>query len=380
MRVPFSKPAKARSQDLYLSRVAQRGEPWGGGEFSKLAESILQHASPASDVLLTQSCSSALELAGLALGIGAGDEVIVPSYTFVTTASSFALRGARLIFVDSESRSLNIDVGKIESLITSRTKAIVAVHYGGVACDMQSLLLIARKYGLFLIEDAAQGVGSVWGGKALGTIGDLGCVSFHGTKNISCGEGGALYVNTSDPRIRERARIAHEKGTDRARFLRGEIDKYTWRALGGSFTPSEFTAAVLFAQLEVESEITTLRRQTWWGYFEVLSKVVEEFATVIGPLDDGSNAHMFALMLREPSGRSDVLRSLRDSGIVATSHYEPLHLSPFVTEDASHDPGSLPVAEWGASSILRLPMWSEKGLSVELVSAELLKALRSSSR
>ncbi len=363
--IPFSKPAAFDAEMNYLSKVHLARTPWGGGEFFARASEKLGFLLDASDVLLTQSCTAALELAALGLHIQPGDEVIVPAYTFVTTASAFALRGARIVFADSEPGTLNIDVSKIEQLIGPNTKAIVVVHYGGVACDMDEIMVIAKRHNLAVVEDAAQAIGSTYKGRPLGTIGDLGCVSFHGTKNISSGEGGALLINTLDQSISDRIHMGHEKGTDRAKFLRGQVDKYTWRELGSSFIPSEFTCAILLAQLENLDLIQSRRRQAWDEYSKCMGALFPLGFSVLDQDSPGSNLHMFALIAPTPESRDRLRASLKERGVTATSHYEPLHTSPFARKHGFG--GTAPIAEDLSARILRLPMWSEEGLATDQV-------------
>jgi len=374
--IAFSRPAAFEAEGEYLTQARESHTPWGGGSFYARASEQLGSMHRVNDVLLTQSCTAALELAALGLDIGPGDEVIIPSYTFVTTASAFALRGAKIVFADSEPDTLNIDVSKIESLITSRTKAIVAVHYGGVACDMDEIMAIASRHGLAVVEDAAQAIGSSYKGRPLGSIGDLGCLSFHGTKNISSGEGGALLVNTTDEDVIDRIHTAHEKGTDRAKFLRGEVDRYTWRKLGSSFIPSEFTCAVLLAQLQNQALIQSRRRSSWDGYVETLGEARQSGFRWLKQDVTGSNLHMFALIAPDAQAREELRKGLREKGITATSHYEPLHESPFATsQDWPRLPA--PIAQNLSERILRLPLWSEDGLDVELIGSEIVSFLQS---
>jgi dTDP-4-amino-4,6-dideoxygalactose transaminase len=374
--IPFSKPAAFMAEAEYLTQVRESHMPWGGGAFYKKASDKLAAIHRANDVLLTQSCTAALELAALGLNLGPEDEVIVPSYTFVTTASAFAMRGARVVFVDSEPETLNIDVSKIEALVTSRTKAIVVVHYGGVPCDMDEIMAIAKRHGIAVIEDAAQAIGSSYKGQPLGTIGDIGCLSFHGTKNVSSGEGGALLINSTDSDVIDRLHTAHEKGTDRAKFLRGEVDRYTWRKLGSSFIPSEFTCAVLLAQLENLEEIQ-FRRRTSWGSYAKLGEQ-EQFRGFrwLNQDIEGSNLHMFAVIAPDSESREWLRKDLKAKGIVATSHYEPLHSSPFALSQDWPRPHA-PIAQALSERILRLPLWSEINLPVEQVTSAVISALES---
>jgi dTDP-4-amino-4,6-dideoxygalactose transaminase len=369
--IAFSRPASFDVEMEYLSQVRDSGSPWGGGAFYQRAAEKLKSIHKVRDVLLTQSCTSALELAALGLDVGPGDEVIVPSYTFVTSASAFALRGVKVVFVDSEPETLNIDVSKVEELITSKTKAIVAVHYGGVACDMDALMAIASRHGVVVVEDAAQAIGSTYKGRPLGSIGDLGCISFHGTKNVSSGEGGALFVNTQDPAVIDRVHTAHEKGTDRAKFLRGEVDKYTWRGLGSSFIPSEFTSALLLAQLENLPKIHSRREAYWRTYRSELEGLRQKGFKFLKQDQSGSNFHMFAIMAPSSNSRESLRSHLREQGIVATSHYEPLDASPFALENFPPIDAAI-ISRDSSTRILRLPLWSELGLDVDYISRILL--------
>lgn len=373
--ISFSRPAHFELEAEYLAEAASDRAPWGGGKFYSRAANAVGEAHPSDAVLLTQSCTAALELAALALDIQPGDEVIVPSYTFVSTANAFALRGAKLRFADSLPNDLNVDPESIEALITPETKAIVVIHYGGASCDMARVMEIARKYGVPVVEDAAQAIGSTFKGKALGTIGDLGCLSFHGTKNVSSGEGGALLINSELPGVRERAQTAHEKGTDRASFLRGEVDKYTWRSLGSSFVPSEFTCAVLLAQVENLGSIQRRRRISYSSYATELSPLLGFGYRFLEQDVEGGNLHMFALIAPTESEREKLRLGLKQRGVTATSHYEPLHESPFIVENSGIQ-HHLPHASNLSRRLLRLPMWSESGLDTSRVSNELLSIVK----
>lgn len=279
-------------------------------------------------VLLTTSGTTALDMAALLCEIKPGDEVILPSYTFSSTATAFVLVGAKLVFVDIRPDTLNIDETKIEAAITDKTKVIVAVHYAGVACNMDAIMEIARNHNLLVVEDAAQGVMSKYKGKALGTIGDFGCYSFHETKNYSMGEGGALVINNS--KYNERAEILREKGTNRANFLRGQVDKYTWVDFGDSYLPSELNAAYLFAQLEKADEINSNRLKTWNTYYDALKplEVQEKFELPTIPCDCEHNAHMFYLKCKNIKERTEFINYMKQNGIVCTFHYIPLHSAP----------------------------------------------------
>ncbi len=370
--ISFSVPARFDAELEYLDIARKSGTPWGGGEFYSGSRSALVAYHPCQDALMTQSCTSALELAALAIDIRPGDEVIVPSYTFVSSANAFALRGAKIVFADSRPMDLNLDLDHVESLINDKTKALVVVHYGGVACDMERVMSLSKKHGFFVVEDAAQAIGASHNGVPLGTIGHFGALSFHGTKNVSSGEGGALLINSSDEGLSDSVRIAHEKGTDRARFLSGQVDKYTWRSLGGSFTPSEFTMAILKAQLESIAVIQNRRASYYCGYEEALKELEAFGVSVLAQNRRGANHHMFALILNSNEEREKLRSYLQSQGVIAASHYEPLHLSPFgASQFGTKEP--LKIATSYSARILRLPMWSDSGLPVSEVSDLVLK-------
>lgn len=374
--ITFSRPAVFEAEAEYLSQVRESRAPWGGGAFYAKVSEEIRAIHQVQDVLLTQSCTAALELAALGLNVGPGDEVIIPSYTFVTTASAFALRGATIVFADSEPETLNMDPTKVESLITSRTKAIVVVHYGGMACDMDEIMSIAKRHGVAVVEDAAQAIGATYKGRPLGSIGDLGCLSFHGTKNVSSGEGGALLVNARDEILLDRLHTAHEKGTDRAKFLRGEVDKYTWRQLGSSFIPSEFTCAILLAQLQNLGVIQARRRSAWDEYIFAFADFQETGFRWLEQDNPGANHHMFALIAPNGASREALRLGLREKGVIATSHYEPLHSSPFATSQ-NWPQAVAPVAQDLSERILRLPLWSEEGLETALITSATISTLKS---
>lgn len=373
--IPFTRPIVSSNETTYLESVCRSQRPWGGGEFYGQASNELSAQMGGKEVLLTQSCTSALELAALAIDIEPGDEVIVPSYTFVSSANAFALRGAKIVFADSEPSTMNLDVANLEALISPKTRAIVAVHYGGVACDMDELTGLSAKHNLVLIEDAAQAIGASYKGKPLGSLGDFGCISFHGTKNISSGEGGALVLGGANRTFHERARLAHEKGTDRSAFLRGEVDKYTWRTLGSSFIPSEFTAAVLSAQLEKVDEVTQRRRGYWQDYDRNLRERLPENYSALAQGGEGSNGHMYALLVPTEQARRELMSALKEAGVAATSHYEPLHSSPFGSSIEAHSDNHFPIVDEFSSRLLRVPMWSADGLPVEEISEKILTSI-----
>jgi dTDP-4-amino-4,6-dideoxygalactose transaminase len=339
----------------YIRDAFEQGKICGDGKYTKLCTDFMQKRFSAKKILLTPSCTHALELAALLIDLKSGDEVIMPSYTFVSTATAFVLRGARPVFCDIRSDNLNIDEEQIEALITDRTRAIVPVHYGGVACEMDMIMEIADDHGLYVVEDAAQGVNSKYKGRYLGTIGHFGCYSFHETKNYSMGEGGAFVIN--DPHFAERAEIIREKGTDRSKFYRGEIDKYSWVDIGSSYLPSDISAAILWAQLEQLDAIQQKRRQIHTLYYDGLKGLEEEGALRL-PIINGfaeSNYHLFYLLMNSESERDELLAYLKERNVHAVFHYVPLHGSIFYRRMFGDI--SLPVTEDLSKRLLRLPMY-----------------------
>lgn len=327
----------------------------GDGRFTRQCHEWLEEKTRTARALLTHSCTAALEMSALLLDIKPGDEIIMPSYTFVSTANAFVLRGGIPVFVDIREDTFNLDEQQIEAAITPRTRAIVPVHYAGVACEMDTIMAIADRHQLAVIEDAAQGVGASYRGKALGSIGTLGAYSFHETKNIIAGEGGALLVN--DQNLVLRAEMIREKGTDRARFFRGEVDKYTWREIGSSYLPSELIAAFLWAQLEEEEAINRARLQVWNNYHAAFSKLeaAGRLRRPIVPDECKHNGHMYYILLPEARQREVVLHALAEAGIQATFHYVPLHSSP-AGRKFGHFHGALTVTDGISQRIVRLPL------------------------
>ncbi len=326
--INFNIPPYIGNELQYIKQAVENKKICGDGEFTKKCNKWIEDRFHSQKVLLTTSGTTALEMAMLLCDLKEGDEVILPSYTFSSTATSVVLTGATLVFVDIRPDTMNIDEKKIEAAITDKTKAIVAVHYAGVACEMDTIMEIAKRYGLKVIEDAAQGVMSTYKGKALGTIGDFGCYSFHETKNYSMGEGGALLIN--DPQYNEQAEILREKGTNRAKFFRGQVDKYTWVDYGSSYLPSDMNAAYLWAQLEQADEINQDRMDTWNYYYNEL-KYLQEKGMVelpVIPEECIHNAHMFYVKLKNLSERTAFITYLRDKGVQSTFHYIPLHSAP----------------------------------------------------
>jgi dTDP-4-amino-4,6-dideoxygalactose transaminase len=340
----------------YIAEAHFNGALAGDGPFTKRCHSWIEERTKCSRALLTHSCTAALEMSALLLDIQPGDEVIMPSYTFVSTANAFVLRGGIPVFVDIREDTLNLDEKLIEAAITPRTKAIVAVHYAGVACEMDSIMKIAGKHGLRVVEDAAQAVMASYKGRALGSIGDIGAYSFHETKNVISGEGGALIVN--DPNLALRAEIIREKGTDRSRFFREEVDKYTWQEVGSSFLPGELIAAFLWAQLQEGDQITNERMAIWQRYHDLLEplEVNGVLRRPIIPEECKHNAHMYHVLLTPELDRHNVLDELKKNGINAVFHYIPLHSSPGgMRFGRSH--GGLEVTNRQSERIIRLPLW-----------------------
>ncbi|WP_353327481.1 dTDP-4-amino-4,6-dideoxygalactose transaminase [Chitiniphilus shinanonensis] len=355
-RVPFNWPHMTGKELFYIAEAHFNGSLAGDGPFTKKCHTWLEHKTGCNKALLTHSCTAALEMAALLLDIAPGDEIIMPSYTFVSTANAFALRGGTPVFVDIRDDTLNLDENLIEAAITPRTKAIVPVHYAGVACEMDKINAIAKRYQLAVVEDAAQGVMSSYKGRALGSIGTLGAYSFHETKNVISGEGGALLVN--DSAIVARAEIIREKGTNRSSFFRGEVDKYTWQDIGSSFLPGELIAAFLWAQLKEADQITETRLASWQRYHEMLEPLEAQgiLRRPIIPEECSHNAHMYYVLLTPGLDRQSVLDEMKLNNIGSVFHYVPLHSSP-AGQRYGRVSGELPVTDLTAESIIRLPLW-----------------------
>lgn len=355
MIVPFNKPHMTGRELNYIAQAHFQGVLAGDGAFTQSCQADLQRRSGSRKVLLTHSCTAALEMAALLLDLQPGDEVIMPSYTFVSTANAFVLRGAVPVFVDIRPDTLNLDERLIEGAITPRTKAIVPVHYAGVACEMQTILQVAEAHGLAVVEDAAQGVMSSYRGRALGSLGHLGAYSFHETKNIISGEGGALLIN--DAAHLEAAEIIWQKGTNRQQFCRGEVDKYTWQRAGSSFLPGEIVAAFLKAQLEEAEAITANRLAAWRRYQERLLPLAREGLLRLPTVPEGCthNAHMYYVILPPAAQRDELLQALRKDGIYGLFHYVPLHSAPGGRAGRSH--GSMQHTDARSSRLVRLPLW-----------------------
>lgn len=326
--IPFNIPPYVGTELDYVKQAVDNKKICGDGAFTKKCHQWLEIAFKCQKALLTTSGTTALEMAAILCDLKPGDEVILPSFTFSTTATAFVLVGAKLVFVDIRPDTMNIDETKIEAAITDKTKVIVPVHYAGVACEMDAIMEIARKHKLLVVEDSAQGVMGTYKGRALGTIGDMGCYSFHETKNYSMGEGGALMIN--DPKYNERAEIIREKGTNRARFFRGQVDKYTWVDYGSSYLPSDMNAAYLWGELEVAAKINNNRLSTWTAYHDAFSALASDGLIDLPTIPDACkhNAHMFYVKLKDLNQRTDFISFLRDKGVQASFHYVPLHSSP----------------------------------------------------
>ena len=357
MKIPFNKPFLSGNETKYIEEAVLSMKISGDGIFTKKCHAFFEEKYGFLKCLLTTSCTDALEMAAILIDIQAGDEVIMPSYTFVSTANAFVLRGAKIVFVDSLPDHPNIDVSKIEALITPKTKAIVPVHYGGVACDMDVIMELADKYNLFVIEDAAQAIDSFYKGLPLGGIGHLAAFSFHETKNIISGEGGMLVIN--DVQFAERAEIIREKGTNRSQFYRGEVDKYGWMDIGSSFLPSDIIAAFLFAQLENLDKIQAKRIASWNAYYELLKPLADQnlFKLLHFDKDKTNNGHLFALIMPNLEERTLLIDFMRKKGILAVFHYLSLHKSPFYQE--KHDGRTLENCDNFSDTLIRLPFYYE---------------------
>ena len=354
--IPFNVPPYVGKEIEYINEVVSKRKISGDGEFTKKCNKWLETRFECNKALLTTSGTTALDMAALLCGIKPGDEVILPSYTFSSTATAFVLAGARLVFVDIRPDTMNIDEKKIEQAITDRTKAIAVMHYAGVACEMDTILAIARKHGLMVVEDAAQGVMSTYKGKALGTIGDFGCYSFHETKNYSMGEGGALMIR--DPAYIEKAEILREKGTNRSKFFRGQVDKYTWVDFGDSYLPSEINAAYLWAQLE-EADMINKDRMRSWNRYNVALKPLEDSGKLSRPVIPSEcthNAHMYYIKTKDLQERTAFIEFMKENGIMTVFHYIPLHSAP-AGYKYGHFDGKDEYTTKESERIVRLPMY-----------------------
>jgi len=363
MDIPFNKPHMTGKELWYIAQAHAAGHLSGDGQFTKLCSRWLEQRTRSAKALLTHSCTAALEMAAILANLEPGDEVIMPSYTFVSTANAFVLRGAIPVFVDVRADTLNIDESLIEAAITARTKAICVVHYAGVACEMDTIMDIARRHQLMVIEDAAQAIMSAYKGRPLGTIGELGALSFHETKNIISGEGGALLCRDAD--LAQRAEIIREKGTNRSLFFRGQVDKYTWVDMGSSYLPGEITAAFLSAQME-EAESITARRLAIWDRYHAWAEPHERAGSLrrpIVPEHCEHNAHMYYLLLPSLEHRTHFIHAMKKAGVGTVFHYIPLHSSP-AGQKFSRAHGSLEVTANISDRLVRLPLWL--GLEAQL--------------
>jgi len=357
LNIPVNRPSFEGREQVYIAQAIANGHISGDGPFTKQCQAFLEQALGAPRVLLTTSGTHALEMAALLLDIRPGDEVIVPSFTFVSTVNAFVLRGARPVFADVRPDTLNLDETRIEPLITQRTKAIVPVHYAGVGCELRAIGKIAARHGLTVVEDNAHGLFGKYRGRYLGTFGALAALSFHETKNFYCGEGGALIVN--DPALVDRADVIREKGTNRARFLEGRVDKYTWVDIGSSWLPSDLLAAFLYAQLEAKERILEKRKRVWERYHEGLSGWAAESNVRLPVIPKGclQSYHMYYLIVPSSRGRTALIRHLKSLGILGVFHYLPLHLSE-MGKRYGGKPGDCPVTEHVSERLIRLPFYN----------------------
>lgn len=354
--IPFNVPPYVGTELKYVKQAVENHKICGDGPFTKKCHTWLEENLPCQKALLTTSGTTALEMAAILCDLQPGDEVILPSFTFSTTATAFVLVGAKLVFVDVRPDTMNIDENKIEAAITDKTRVIVPVHYAGVACEMDTIMDIAKRHNLQVVEDAAQGVMSSYKGKALGTIGDFGCFSFHETKNYSMGEGGALIINNEE--YNDRAEIIREKGTNRSRFFRGQVDKYTWVDYGSSYLPSDMNAAYLWGQLEVADEINDNRLASWHTYYDAFKELEEKGLVKLPTIPEECvhNAHMFYLKCRSLEERTEFISFLKENDIVPTFHYIPLHSSPAGMRFGRFD-GEDEVTTSESEKLVRLPMY-----------------------
>jgi len=359
--IPFNKPYLTGKETQYITKAVKSGKISGNGNYTKKCQKFFEQRYGFKKTLLTTSCTDALEMAAILINIKEGDEVIMPSYTFVSTANAFVLRAANIIFADSRSDHPNIDENKIESLITPKTKAIVVVHYAGHACEMDTIMAISKKHHLYVIEDAAQAIDSYYKGKPLGGIGHLGTFSFHETKNIISGEGGMLVIN--DEQFSKRAEIIWEKGTNRSAFFRGEVDKYGWVDMGSSFLPSDVTAAFLWAQLEHLDEIQNKRIKIWNRYYQALKPLEDQGLLKLPAVPEyaTNNAHMFYLVCNSKKDRKGLIKHLKENNILAVFHYLSLHKSPFYQD--KYQGKELMNTDRYTETLVRLPLFFEINIS-----------------
>lgn len=373
MKIPFNKPLILGKEEKYLKKVFQNERFSGNGEMTKKCNKILEDKIGCQKSIMTSSCTDALEMASLLSFIEPGDEVIMPSYTFVSTASAFELRKANIVWAEIREDTKNIDETKLEELITSKTRAIVVVHYAGIACEMDRIQKICRKNNIILIEDAAQAIDCYYKNQPLGSIGDLAAMSFHETKNIQCGEGGALFIN--NPEMLERAEFIRDKGTNRSLFNKGIVDKYTWVELGSSFLMSELQAAFLYPQLMDSVMVNNNRLEIWNYYYRLLSEFIPKERLAVIPEECKHNAHMFYIMCESMEQRSELIDYLKEMGILAIFHYVPLHKAPYWK--GKYDDINLPVTDDVSETLLRLPMYySMKKEQIEYIATKIKEFYR----
>ncbi len=358
LKIPFNRPFLAGKELFYIAQSVLGGHTAGDGPFTKKCQNLLEDKFGAKKVLLTTSCTTALEMAAILCEIKPGDEVILPSFTFVSTANAFYMRGAKLVFVDIQKDTLNMDVSKIEEVITNQTKVIVPVHYAGIGCKMDAIMDIANRHNLYVVEDAAQGVNAKYSDKYLGTIGDIGTYSFHETKNYICGEGGAIVINNEN--FIERVEIIREKGTNRSKFFRGEVDRYTWVDIGSSYLPSDILAAFLYAQLENMEQINKRRGELFDFYYKALIPLVNDGKLRLPYVSSEceTNSHLFYIILKDEKTRDGLMDFLKSKGILAVFHYLPLHLSQ-IGRSMGYTDDQLPVTESMSCRLLRLPFYHD---------------------
>lgn len=356
IKIPFNKPLIFGKELYYIAQAVLSGHISGDGTFTKKCQALMEGKFSARKVLLTHSCTAALEIAAILCDAGLGDEVILPSFTFVSTANAFYSRGSKLLFVDIRSDTLNIDETRIEEAITESTKVIVPVHYSGIGCEMDTIMDVARRYHLFVVEDAAYGVNKKYKEKYLGTMGDIGAYSFHETKNFTCGEGGAIVINNE--KFIDRAEIIREKGTNRSKFFRGEVDRYSWIDIGSSYLPSDILAAFLYAQLENMDEIDKQREKIFNFYYNALSSLVNDGKLELPFVCPESqyNSQLFYILLENEQIRNALMDYLKSKGILAVFHYLPLHLSK-IGKSMGYKDGQLPITESISGRLLRLPFY-----------------------
>ncbi len=369
---PFNRPHKTGNELEYIKQVLTSSHLSGDGQFTKRVEGLISEAVGGGSSHLTHSCTAALEMAAILSEVGPGDEVILPSYTFVSTANAFVLRGATPVFVDIDPETLNIDPNAVEEAVTEQTKAICVVHYAGVPADMDGIAAIAKRHELILIEDAAQAIGSTYGGQPAGSFGEFAAFSFHETKNVISGEGGALVVN--DPRYVERALIIREKGTNRSRFLKGLVDKYTWVDIGSSYLPGELTAAFLLAQVELLCDINVKRLELWWRYHEALSIYEGKVRRPIIPANVTHNGHLYYLLLPGADTRAAFIDRMKAKGVSTPFHYIPLHSSPY-GQEIGRAVGDLSVTTRVSQTLVRLPLFFGMARDIDYVIEQTIDTL-----